>query len=210
MLLAAGKSGRMGKPKMLLPWDETTILGHQIRIWQQLCALQIAVVCAKSDDLLSGELDRLGVLAKNRILNLQPELGMFSSVRCAAQWQGWETELTHWVITLGDQPQLKLETLQTLLKFSAANPDKICQPRFLGRLRHPVIVPRNYFIQLGATRANTLKDFLSGVCENVQGVDIDDAGLDFDIDTPADYERALAKFLNPGRSGDDARAAASV
>lgn len=197
-MLAAGRSGRMGKPKLLLPWAKTSILGHQIHIWQLLRARQIAVVCAKSDDALQAELNRLSFPATNQILNSQPELGMFSSIRRAAQWQGWKAALTHWVITLGDQPHLRLESLQMLLRFSAAQPDKVCQPRRLGRLRHPVVLPRRFFLQLGETCDGTLKDFLKGIPEDVSGVEIDDAGLDFDIDTPADCERALSDFSRPG------------
>jgi CTP:molybdopterin cytidylyltransferase MocA len=155
-------------------------------------------------------LNRLGFPSNNQILNPQPELGMFGSIRCAAQWQGWENGLTHWVITLGDQPHLRLETLQTLLRFSAVHPDQVCQPRRLDRLRHPVVLPRRFFLQLGETRAGTLKDFLKSIPEDVSGCEIDDAGLDFDIDTPADYERALSDFLKTNKSGHDASATTSI
>ena len=194
VLLAAGRSGRMGKPKLLLSWANTSILGHQLRDWQLLPVRQIAVVSAQGDDPLRAELDRLDFPANDRILNPQPELGMFSSIRCAAQWPGWENGLTHWVITLGDQPHLQLETLRTLLGFSAANPDKVCQPRRLDRLHHPVVLPQKFFLQLGETRAATLKDYLNSISKHAAGVEIDDAGLGFDIDTPADYARALADF----------------
>ncbi|HRY59690.1 MAG: NTP transferase domain-containing protein [Verrucomicrobia bacterium] len=38
VLLAAGRSARMGKPKLLLPWGDTSVLGHLIRQWQSLGA----------------------------------------------------------------------------------------------------------------------------------------------------------------------------
>ena len=34
VILAAGRSRRMGKPKLLLPWGETSVLGHLIRQWE--------------------------------------------------------------------------------------------------------------------------------------------------------------------------------
>jgi len=210
VLLAAGKSERMGKPKLLLPWEKTSILGHQLHLWQRLHAHQIAVVCASGDSALRAELDRPGFPASHRILNPKPELGMFSSIRCAAQWRDWDSALTHWVITLGDQPHLKVETLQTLLGFGAAHPDKVCQPRRLRRLRHPVVLPRRFFHPLAGAQVSTLNDFLKSIPEDVEGCDIDDAGLEFDIDTPRDYERALLHLLHSAESGDDARAAASI
>jgi molybdenum cofactor cytidylyltransferase len=203
VVLAAGQSARMGRPKLLLPWGDTSILGHQLRTWQQLRARQIAVVCAESDHALHRELDRLNFPAHNRILNSRPEMGMFSSIRCAALWPGRKTGLTHWAITLGDQPHLRFETLHTLLHFSARHPDKVCQPRRLDRLHHPVILPERFFRQLAETSAATLKDFLRTIPEEISGCEIDDAGLDFDIDTPADYERAL-KYLVVSRIANSA------
>src|SRR2546428_14120211 len=86
VLLAAGRSSRMGRPKLLLPWGGTSVLGHLIDQWQVLKAEQIAVVCAADDLLIQAELDRLGFSANDRVLNAAAERGMFSSIRCAAQW----------------------------------------------------------------------------------------------------------------------------
>ena len=104
VLLAAGRSTRMGKPKLLLPWGRTSVLGHLIKQWKALGAKQIAVVCAPDDGAMRVELDRLGFPVQDRIINPAPDRGMFSSIQCAAQWSGWQAALTHWAIVLGDQP----------------------------------------------------------------------------------------------------------
>ncbi len=88
IILAAGRSARMGRPKLLLPWGGTSVLGHLIRQWRALDAKQIAVVCARDDGAMQAELDRLGFAEENRICNPAPERGMFSSIQCAAQWPG--------------------------------------------------------------------------------------------------------------------------
>ena len=194
VILAAGSSNRMGRPKLLLPWGDTTVLGHQIRMWQKLGTDQIAVVCAVADDTMRAELDHLKFPAGNRIINPQPELGMFSSVCCASRWPGWLPQLTHWAITLGDQPHLRMETLQALLAFSAQQPASICQPRCAGRLRHPVILPKERFLRLRGAGCTTLREFLQSLPKEPASCDIDDPGLDFDIDTPADYKRVLALY----------------
>ncbi|MCU0787913.1 MAG: nucleotidyltransferase family protein [Verrucomicrobia bacterium] len=210
VLLAAGESRRMGKPKLLLPWGEFSILAHQLLLWQQLSTQQIAIVAASDDGALLAELSRLGFPPSHRILNPQPESGMFSSIRCAAQWPGWDKALTHWVITLGDQPQLKRETLQALLHFGAAHPDKVCQPRWRGRLHHPVLMPQRFFQPLAVTRSGMLSEFLQSIPGDVLGCDIEDPGLGFDIDTPEDYERAVSIFVQPGASGHEACAGCSI
>ncbi|HEX5175819.1 MAG TPA: NTP transferase domain-containing protein, partial [Chthoniobacteraceae bacterium] len=115
VVLGAGASTRMGRPKMLLPWGGSTIVGHAINIWRKLGAAQIAVVHAERDVPMITELKRLQLPASGRIANPAPAQGMFSSVLCAAQWPRWEIGLTHWLVSLGDQPHLRMSTLHRLV-----------------------------------------------------------------------------------------------
>src|SRR5262249_32574667 len=109
VILAAGNSQRMGRPKMLLPWGGTSVLGHLICQWQALGAEQVAVVIASSAIHLQQELQRLRFSRTNWIQNPSPERGMFSSVQSAANWTEWSQTLTHWALLLGDQPHLRSE-----------------------------------------------------------------------------------------------------
>jgi molybdenum cofactor cytidylyltransferase len=121
---------------------------------------------------------------------------MFSSVQCAARWNGWNTALTHWAIVLGDQPQLRRETLRALLDFVAARPGEICQPSWSGRPRHPVVLPGSIFRRLRDCAQDNLKDFLNNAAAPASLCASDDPGLDMDLDTPLDYEKAL-RLLGP-------------
>lgn len=194
-ILAAGLSTRMGRPKMLLPWAGTTLLGSLIAQWQRLAARQITVVAGAQDSSIEGELDRLSFAVKNRILNPSPEIGMFSSVQCAARWQGWEfSSLSHVAIALGDQPQLRDETLRLLLAFCASHSDRICLPRHAGHRRHPVILPVPYLKHLAQASQTNLRDFLDAVQPRTSILNSDDPSLDLDLDRPEDYQRALDEF----------------
>jgi molybdenum cofactor cytidylyltransferase len=199
VILAAGQSQRMGQPKMLLPWRDTTVLGHLIRTWKNLGARQIAVVCAEGARAIREELDRLQFPKADRIFNPAPERGMFSSIECAARWSGWNPNLTHWILTLGDQPHLQSQTLHSLLDLGSAHAKKICQPIHNGRRRHPVLLPKEAFIFLGQASVADLKTFLQSRSHELAGVEVDDPGLDLDLDKPEDYERA--KALNQRRRG---------
>ena len=84
VILAAGSSRRMGRPKLLLEWNGTTILGHLLGQWNKLRAAQIGVVCAADGVAVRQELVRLAFARENFIPNPAPDEGMFSSVRCAA------------------------------------------------------------------------------------------------------------------------------
>lgn len=179
----------MGEPKLLLPWGETSVLGHLLAQWRALRAQQIGVVIAAGALPITEELDRLDFPKANCILNPAPDAGMFSSIQCAAKWPGWDPGLTHWAITLGDQPQLQETTLRQLLDFGARNPDKICQPLRGERRKHPVLLAKRFFHELKTTSAGDLKMFLVERASDLSGFQSNDAGLDFDMDTREDYER---------------------
>jgi CTP:molybdopterin cytidylyltransferase MocA len=165
----------MGKPKLLLPWGGTSVLGHLIEQWQALRSRQIAVVCAPGNLPIQAELDRLGFPAQNRIFNPAPEQGMFGSILCSAQWPGWQKVLTHWAIVLGDQPHLQPQTLRRVLDFSAT----------------PVLLPKAVFRRIAGSTAATLKDFIAAKPRQAALCELDDPGLDLDIDRPEDYDKAV-------------------
>ncbi|HEY5042208.1 MAG TPA: nucleotidyltransferase family protein [Verrucomicrobiae bacterium] len=189
VILGAGASARMGRPKLLLPWRGTTVIGQLLSQWRALGAGQIAGVLRANDDALAAELDRLHHPKSDRIENPQPERGMFSSIVCAVNWNGWREGISNWAVVLGDQPHLRMETLRQLVEFSAQNVDAICQPAFGGRAGHPVILPQRTFMELKSSGAATMKDFLNrSAAPRVQLV-INDPGLTLDLDTPEDYQR---------------------
>jgi molybdenum cofactor cytidylyltransferase len=161
---------------------------HIVQQWREAGAAQIAIVRAAPD----LDLER-ACADVPCIINPAPERGMFSSIRCAVQWPNWNSTLDHWVIALGDQPHLRNTTLRHLVELAREYPNDICQPARAGRARHPVVLPKSAFHHLGTTTANDLKEFLGSVPEPRRTIEIDDPGLDLDIDTPEDYE--LAKKL---------------
>lgn len=198
VLLAAGKSSRMGTPKMLLPWGRTSVLGHLLGQWQTLGAAKVAVVSAARDSAVAAELSRLSFPPENRIENPQPERGMFSSIQCAARWHGWRPELACFAIALGDQPHIRLDTLRQVVAFAREHPATSCQPAYLGRAKHPVLLVAPEFRELARSTAGTLAEFLRAhppaCCE------IADPGLDLDMDTPEDYQELLSLFPPAGES----------
>src|SRR5512144_1283909 len=59
VILGAGRSRRMGTPKLLLPWGGDSILGHLIQQWRTLAAAQVTVVVSSEGVEIAHELDRL-------------------------------------------------------------------------------------------------------------------------------------------------------
>ncbi len=195
LLLAAGQSTRMGRPKLLLPWGRTTILGQILHTRTQLPARQIAIVIAPNDAPIHAELDRLQFPREHRITNPDPSRGMFSSIRCAAQWPHWDKTITHHAIVLGDQPHISLATLRDVAAHAARHPDQITQPARHGHGRHPVILPAAAFRDLATTPfAPDLKQYLQTHATQLTLLEHSDPALDLDLDTPADYQSALKNF----------------
>jgi molybdenum cofactor cytidylyltransferase len=195
VILGAGASSRMGQPKLLLPWGGTSVLGHLIAQWRAVGCEQITVVTRQGDQLLNEELDRLGFAKDERLVNQNPEQGMFSSIQVAAQWPGWSPALTHWAIALGDQPQIAMRSLEFLISMAGKHPSQVCQLSRSGRPKHPVLMPKSIFRLLARSKATDLKQFLKELpASNLALGESDDSGLDFDLDTPADYERVCQLF----------------
>src|SRR5688500_17513052 len=178
----------MGQPKLLLPWSDKTVIDHLIQQWLAVGAAQIAVVITAHNARLTDEVQKSG--RAFCIVNPAPDRGMFSSVRCAAEWPHWHSALTHWIISLGDQPHLRETTLRKLIEAAQGEPQSIWQPAYRGRRRHPVLLAKSWFMALRETTAPDLKAFLESCSVSRESIDIDDAGLEIDIDTPEDYARA--------------------
>lgn len=197
VLLAAGASSRMGRPKLLLPWGSRTVIAQLIEQWQRLQSAQIAVVCAPGNNALIEELDRLAFPTHARIINPAPERGMFHSIKCASEWTGWSPTISHIALALGDQPHLSHLLLKTLLEFARAHPRAICQPSRNGRPRHPIVFPKCEFDKLAWCEVETLKQYLNREPGCLAHCEIDDPALDFDLDTPEDYAQAVQTFPIP-------------
>ena len=180
----------MGRPKLLLAWNGTSILGDLLQRWRALCPQQCALVLAPNDGAMVEELEALHADQIFRIVNPKPAEGMFSSIRAAASWSGWSPAISHWVVTLGDQPLVRMETLQQLLTEGEKRAEWICQPARNGRPRHPVLLPSAHFRDLAAAREENFKQFLAARDSSRHVFESGDAGLDVDLDFPADYDQA--------------------
>lgn len=188
----------MKRPKLLLPWGDTTILGHHVRVWKSLGASQIAVVIADGDDALDRELSQEQYNEVDIIKNPFPESEMFHSMLKASGWTGWKPDVTHWVVVLGDQPHISTNTLAELLEFARRHDNKICRPRYQGYPRHPVVYPSWAWPQLRLMPLyKSLTEFLVEHQPACEYFDCGEQSLNQDIDFPADYLRVSPMMPQP-------------
>jgi molybdenum cofactor cytidylyltransferase len=189
VILAAGASARMGTCKLLLPWDGKTILTHLLDQWRSAGAAQIAPVIDPSNQPLRTALAHAGFSPSDWIENRSPQLGMFSSLQEASRWRGWLSTLTHWIISLGDQPHIETSTLRLLLEVARKNPTHICQPALNGESAHPIILPESNFRELAQNDIPDLRTYIRTREALRLRVAVEDAGVSSDLDTPEDYAR---------------------
>ena len=191
-ILAAGESRRMGAPKLCLPWGQTTVLGHLVAQWRIAGADHLLVVHPQAPDApVVQELNRLNLSADERVSTTAPERGMMGSVVTAAGIASRNTSLSHLIISLGDQPHLRPETLQGIIEACHTSPGHLVRVICNGKPGHPLALPAPLLPELSQTSVTTLRDFLGLQKCPVTDLTCMDSGVLLDMDTPDDYARAL-------------------
>jgi molybdenum cofactor cytidylyltransferase len=190
-ILAAGESRRMGAPKLCLPWNDTTVLGHLLNQWREAGAEKILVVHPREPrSPVTLELDRLAIPSEERTPTEAPERGMMGSVVTAAVRAVEDSTLTHLIIALGDQPHLRTETLRELLRACDTAPGQMVRVLHQNKPGHPLALPAELLPELSQTPCATLREFLGLQNAPVLDLTCDDSGVLLDMDTPDDYARA--------------------
>jgi molybdenum cofactor cytidylyltransferase len=189
IVLAAGLSTRMGRAKLVMQVGGVPILARVVgsALKSNLNAVTL-VLPPKAEGCLSA----LGSIADHprllHVVNLNPELGMSSSLRVGlAAVRGTSAGA---MIILADQPWLRAQVIDQLVGVFLQAPTKIVVPKVHGRRTTPVIFPAVFFPQLmnetgdvgGRNVLNKNRDRIV-TCE--VGGSYDDA----DIDTPEDLKK---------------------
>ena len=208
IVLAAGMSRRMGKLKALLPFGDAPMIARVVQSLQNAqCFDSITVVTGHAREEIEAALRdfdvrfahnanfgngemidsvQTGVRAIESTLDEKKRLFLFKKKR-------------PFLLSLGDQPLIESESITGLCRdwneVSANGEFPMLVPLYRGRRGHPVIFShkcKREILQLEA--GQTLKTITQRHRDNTLEVQIDDAGIVTDIDTPEDYEIALQKW----------------
>lgn len=193
IVLAAGSSTRMGRPKMLLPWGETTILGKVINTLQSAGLENILVVTGGDRLKVEGEAARLGAYV---VFNEAFKSGeMLSSLQCGISHLddhtsdiGPFTKVESTMICLGDQPQIKVHVIQSMIHGFLHSGRELVIPSYDNHRGHPWLVGKKFWGEiLGLKSPQTPRDFLNRHKNEIEFVEVDDSSVITDIDTMDDY-----------------------
>ncbi len=186
IILAAGKSMRMGRPKMLLPWGNVTVLEQVIQAIQRTGIQDILVVTGSARD----EVERIAAQYKVRTTyneNFESE-EMLASIQCGlrAQQAGVEASL----ICLGDQPQVEEGSVRSVCEAFRKNRSPIVAPSYQMRRGHPWLVARLLWGELlNLQPPLSPRDFLNTHAAEIEYVLLDSPSIIDDLDTPEDYQK---------------------
>jgi molybdenum cofactor cytidylyltransferase len=185
LVLAAGGSKRLGTAKQLLPYGETTMLGHVLDTARASEFDQLICVIGGS----AGEIrERVDLSGAEVVENRQFREGCSSSIAAALSAVKPTAEVL--VLLLGDQPGVTADTVKSLVSGRGNSPLAACA--YEDGRGHPLAFARSTFKDLEALHGDR------GVWKLLdrhahQVVDVPVAGrIPMDVDTDEDYRAILA------------------
>ena len=178
VILAAGKSVRMGEPKMLLPWGNTTVLGKVIETLQSAGVEDITLV--------TNSTIALQITNYRLPITLNDNGEMLESIQLGLQAQKPSAEAT--LICLGDQPQVEERSVRNVCDAFREKKTSIVVPSYQMRRGHPWLIARELWDEVLRMRApESMRDFLNAHNKEIFYVECDSPKILQDLDTPADY-----------------------
>jgi molybdenum cofactor cytidylyltransferase len=193
IVLAAGKSVRMGRPKATLPLDGDTFLSRIVRTFADAGIDDVVVVVGHDADAIVAsfaQADR--VVARARFVdNPQYEQGQLSSLLTGLQVVD-RPGVVAVLMTLVDVPLVSPDTIRAVVDRYRQTHAPIVRPVRGEQHGHPVLIDRKLFDAIRrADPASGAKPIIRANVSAAGDVPVDDPGAFSDADTPEDYERLL-------------------
>ena len=178
IVLAAGKSTRMGQQKMLMPWGDTTVLGQVVRTLRTAGMGQIVLVM--NPEIIS----KIDTQQLQIVINNNGE--MLSSIQLGLQAQNELAQAA--LICLGDQPQVEEGSVRSICAAFQKGGSRLIVPSYQMRRGHPWLVGRTLWDEiLEMNEDQSMREFMNTHSDEIQYVKVDSAGVLQDLDTPEDY-----------------------
>jgi molybdenum cofactor cytidylyltransferase len=190
MILAAGESKRMGKPKLLLPYGEKTIIETIVE----------TVVSSNVENtliILGSDREKIEEKIKNSpvkiVYNRDFRSGMLSSVQCGFKAVPEETRAV--LVVLGDQPKISADVINKLIDAYKSTGKGIVLPVYKKEKKergHPVLIDMKYRSEVENLSPEVgLRGTVYNHPEDILEVDVETSSIFQDIDYESDYKREL-------------------
>jgi len=188
VVLSAGESSRMGRPKALLPIGGKSFIETILTALRQTRIAKILVVLGHNAEELKTQLETLPITI---LINSEYRLGQLSSLQVAVRHlmglpdsKGVDGMLVHLV----DHPYVNPALVDRMIESFYTSRKLIVVPRYLSRRGHPVIFSASLFGELlQAPLDQGAKAVVNAHRQDTLELETDDAGVTIDIDTPEEY-----------------------
>ncbi len=185
---AAGKSKRMGQPKLLIEIDGRALLARVIEALFDGGVGRIVVVCPPES---APESAPLATIANESgcelVIPREHPLDMRASIELGLGRLGRSIAPDHVVVGPGDSPATTAPLIASLLERASRNPRGIVIPSVGGRRGHPIVMPWAIARELAGLGANLgLNALVRGHSDLVELVEVADRRIVLDLDTPED------------------------
>jgi molybdenum cofactor cytidylyltransferase len=186
IILAAGTSSRMGKPKQLLPYQGSTLIRRITEEAVKGAAHPVAVVLGAYHELIAPEMHGLDL---SIVVNEQWQQGMGGSVSIGIKTLlNAYPALTQVILVVADQPYVTAELFETMIHQQVISGKGIVACGYSDITGTPVLFDRKYFPALLELSGEAgAKKILQQEPADVEVVRFDAGAID--IDTVADYDQ---------------------
>ena len=186
LVLAAGGSSRLGRPKQLLPYGDATLLDHVLETARSCPFEQLLCVIGGAADAVRASVDFDGVeVVENS------EFGEGCSSSIAAALHAVDARCEVLVLMLGDQPGVTAASVTGLLAGRGDAPIAVC--RYSDGRGHPLAFSRRLIPELETLHGDkAVWKLLDRHAEEAVDVPVD-GPIPRDVDTLEDYQAVLAE-----------------
>lgn len=184
IILAAGRSARLGTPKQLLSYRGKTLLQHSIDTALESMASQILVVLGSKKDSIKKEIEQTQIFI---LENSSWESGMASSISCGiTNLQIIAPESEAVILMVCDQPFVNAKLLNNLINKHKDSKQFIVASSYANTLGTPALFHKSLFVELLALKGESgAKSLIKKYSQQVGFVSFDQGSID--IDTRENY-----------------------
>jgi len=195
LIPAAGRSRRMGSPKLLLDVNGKTVIARVLTALGEAGLVNRLVVLHPQDELLKREVERHGGRA---FFPPTPPPEMRDSIQFGFKSVADEIRASGepadphqpWLLVPADHPVIDAKTVTILLEAAAKNPGRIIVPTHGGRRGHPTVFAWKHALQIDQIPEGLGFNWIVEQSPaDIIEIEFASSGVLVDLDTPDDYER---------------------
>ena len=186
IVLAAGESKRMGRPKMTLQWNSRTVIGQVVHVLLDGGVDDVIVVTGGAHSEVENAIAGMGVRSVHNPDFANGE--MIQTLQIGLK--NLKKDVLASLVVLGDQPQIEVDVVRTVISAFEQKNHSLVVPSYGRKRGHPWLIARTLWDRIFELRKSaTMRQFLNRFASEIHYVNVDTNSIFQDLDTPEDYRR---------------------